>query len=236
MKITAVVLAYHEKRKTQLPIILRALNNGSVRPDNMIVFCNGSTPLPMECEPHITIINSSHNYGCVARYAVALLSDSDCYFFQDDDLVVERDTLKVFTDYYQHLPGSILGFYGRQLIRDSDKPYTEGYFVSGMLCEADVVYRVQFCSREQILGAHALRTKLDHSFFRTDDLLLCLANRGTGAMNYVVPMVVGSGIKNFDEEGVGLSHEQEHYRTRDRVAKQLLDLVPSKQCFVEVPA
>lgn len=236
MKITAVVLAHHEKRKKQLPIILRALNNGSVRPDNMIVFCNGTEPLPMESEPHIIIINSNHNFGCIARYAVALLTDSDMYFFQDDDLVVERDTLKVFCDYYQHLPGAVLGFFGRLLIRGSETPYTQGHFVSGFLSEADVVYRIQFCSRQQLLQAHELRTKLDHSFFRTDDLLLCLANRGTGAMNYVVPAMTGAAIKNFDEEGVGLSHEEEHYKIRDRVARQLLGLVPSPQCFIEAPA
>jgi len=200
---------------------VRALLSGSVKPERVIVFCNGTEPLPVDSDTNVAIINSNQNFGPVARFAVALLSDSNTFFFQDDDLVVQHDTLKMFDYYHDALPNAVLGMKGQLLEQDAEEEMQ-------FLCEVDIVSRLFFCTREHLLQAHRLRTQLDHSWYRTDDLLLCMANRIAGNWNYVVPRVEQNEFLHLDEEGQGRRHEDGHKQVRAKMAMRLLELMQPK--------
>lgn len=206
---TTIILTYYLNRRKYLPGILEALKSSTVKSD--VVIFNQGEYLP-EIEG-VTVINSGRNYGCSVRHALALCMEDDCFFFQDDDLMVKPDTIELLRG--QLGAENVVGVDGCVL---TDGFYTTAIAVSGMDGDVSIVTgRVHLCRKKALINAFILRERLGLKIFREDDILLSLANRDN--------KVVKAGITNLDEEGIGLSHEPAHYNERDKICKEIYEAI-----------
>ena len=86
------------------------------KPEAIYVFNNN---------PKITVnfpgcinINSQENFRCIMRHAVALGKyQIDYWLFIDDDVVMKPGAIANFVSYTKKYPDSILGYYGRNVIK-----------------------------------------------------------------------------------------------------------------------
>lgn len=207
---TAIILTYYIQRRKHLPMIIAALKNNMVS-CTIIVFNQGKIPLdPIE---GVTVINSEMNFGCSVRHSLALCIEDDCFFFQDDDLMVLPNTIEKMQAYLT--PDNVVGVDGCIL---TDGSYTTAIPVRDETRGVSIVTgRVHLCKKKALVNAFELRERLGLKIFREDDIVLSLANRDN--------MVVKAGIVNFDEAGIGLSHEPAHYTERDKICRAIYETI-----------
>lgn len=192
-------------------MVIDALKKSVVNTD-IIVFNQGDCPCDRD---DVTVINSSRNFGCSIRHALALAIDDDCFFFQDDDLLVRPDTIGELQKYVRE--SNVVGIRGSIL---TDDLYTTATIINKTSSVDIVVGMAHMCRKQAIINAFQLRDKLGLKIFREDDILLSLANSG----NYVV----GTPIDLLPEHGIGLSHQPQHYPERDLVCKKIYNYLHGK--------
>lgn len=208
---TTIILTYYKERVKYLGAIIEALRKSKVETD-IVVFNQGE---PIGNIEGVTVINSGRNFGCSVRHALALCIDDDLFFFQDDDLLVSPDTIDTLMKFSNK--ENVVGVDGCIL---TDGGYTSAIPVCNptQVSYVDIVTgRVHLCSKSAIVRAFKLRVKLGLKIFRDDDILLSLANKNN--------MIIDCGITNLDEEGIGLSHEPQHYYERDLTCKTIYEKI-----------
>ena len=203
---TSIILTYYSQRTKYLDDIIKSLRKSTVETD-IIVFNQGAI---INERTDITVINSSVNFGCSIRHALALAINDDCFFFQDDDLLVMPDTISELQKYVRD--SNVVGVMGSTL--------TDGYYTTSIngtkTSSVDIVVgRVHMCRKQAIINAFQLRDKLKLKIFREDDILLSLANSG----NYMV----STPIISLPEDGIGLSYDEYHYKERNFICKLIYD-------------
>lgn len=206
---TTIILTYYENRRKYLGLIVDALRGSTVKTD-IIVFNQGRFFPDID---GVTVINSGRNFGCQVRHALALCIEDDCFFFQDDDLMVLPNTIEKMQAYLT--PDNVAGVDGCIL---TDGSYTTAIPVRDETRGVSIVTgRVHLCKKKALVNAFELRERLGLKIFREDDIVLSLANRDN--------MVVKAGIVNFDEAGIGLSHEPAHYTERDKICRAIYETI-----------
>ena len=204
---TTIILTYYKERVKYLRAIIEALRKSKTVTD-IIVFNQGEA---IEKIDGVTVINSGRNFGCSVRHALALCIDDDLFFFQDDDLLVAPTTIATLLKFWN----------GKNVVGTDGCILTDGRYTSAIPVQnpkqvsyVDIVTgRVHLCAKNSIVRAFKMRGKLGLKIFRDDDILLSLANKGN--------MVIDCGITNLNEEGVGLSHEPQHYIERDLTCRRI---------------
>lgn len=224
MNITAILLHYYQERTMQVRRIVQDLRLGSIGPDNIIVFNNNPEVRLVPFGKEI-VINSSHNFRWLIRYALGLVTESDCCLFLDDDVTVTGGTLEYLLDYHQVRPEAILGFFGKNLGEDADHPYTTGEEVRNVKGprRADIVFgRIQFCKTGKLVNAFRLKDMvpdLATNGVISDDILLSLSNLILdGQDNVIVP----PEILELSEMGVGSHYTKDHYYIRDETCRKII--------------
>ena len=227
---TVIIQNYYEERQKYWPQIFQAIHESSVQPEEVIIwdnmgaseefdpsldsFCVALRASPIKYDPkNLTIMSSSRN-TLLGRYAAALIAKTPYVFFQDNDLLVNPDTIKTLLD---AITGEcqIVGPSGLTLLRKSATPYTHGLWATGGVCDV-ILGRCFACHRRALWpGIELVFDGIDPG--RADDILFNLA-----ALE--MPRVVPAAYTNLDEQGVGLSHEPEHFAERDAMARKLLDM------------
>ena len=125
MKICAIVLSW--KREKNIPFVVEGLKKQSFI-DDILIFHN--SPASKKIPDCINIV-SELNLGCMVRHSIADLLDYDYFVFSDDDFCLRGDLTKVILPYINsHGSESVLGFFGRELAKDSAEPYTSGKSVT----------------------------------------------------------------------------------------------------------
>lgn len=210
---TAIILTYYANRRKYLPMIIECLQAN--HPDQIIVFNQGE---PFEDIPGVTVINSGKNFGCSVRHALALSIEDDHFFFQDDDLLIGKDTISALL---AHSTGdNVVGIEGCKL---TDGWYTTATPVRNCTAPVDIVTgRVHLCGKEALIRAFYVREWLKLKIWREDDILLSLANSG----NMVVKC---APVANLDEEGIGLSHEARHYSDRNEICHRIYEALKGRK-------
>jgi hypothetical protein len=194
-------------------MIIRALQESTVKTD-IIIFNQGERLDPIE---GVTVINSERNFGCSVRHALALCIEDDIFLFHDDDLMVLQDTIEKMEQFLTEK--NVVGISGCTL---TDGKYTTAIPVCGVNSPVDIVTgRLHLCTKKPIIKAFRLRDKLRLKIWREDDILLSLATTGN--------VVANAYIENFDEEGIGLSHEPQHYPDRDLICKTIYEAITQKE-------
>lgn len=224
--ISVIVLNYYPERSSNVTRLIKDLDGGTVKPDRLIVWNNDPKT---KVEPHLdyqVCINSSHNFNCVVRHSIGLLSGTKYCLFIDDDITVKPDTLESLLKYSKLFPDAILGAWGKNIGKDIDAPYTSGEDIKYVKVPTRVdivVGRLQFFKRSKLVHAHQITTKLDMNIngMIQDDIVLSMGNIYLGcAENFVLPDI----ITELSEEGVGLHHKRKtHYKDRDKTINKIIN-------------
>lgn len=110
-KITAILLSW--KRTRNIPRIIEALSR-SPRIGEILLWNNN--PKAKLHYPRVVTINSPKNFLCFARYCLVPLAANDIIWFQDDDVLVEKDQLEAVYSAYMSDPSRIYGTVGRNIV------------------------------------------------------------------------------------------------------------------------
>ncbi len=222
MKITTVLLSY--KRIKNLDNIIDSIKNSSVKTKLIIINNNPDINLDMD---NIDVINMGKNYGCMARQSIALLSQSSHCLFFDDDLMLERETIKNLSNWAKKLPDAIIGYFGIKLNReDKNTPYLTGKKIftedinKPQLVDI-VLGRIHFCQKKKVIESFKLLIQTPNIDRIEDDIFLSMSNNFNGFKNYVVPKIQDGGYVNLPEGDVAISRQPGHINKRDFTIKQI---------------
>lgn len=227
--ITAVFCSYWRERSRHAQLIVKALLGGSVVPDKIIIFNNNNTldlTVLAEKYPQVQVIQSTENYGHRARFIAAMLQPSDYYFFIDDDMLPNTQTIENYMKYAH--PDCCLTHLGRKL--SPEGTYNRGGY---MLRSSEVTELTPsalvigvgsiFCSFNALARMveleMTLRTKTVYNDGREADIILGMANKSA-----VVPTDKNSELKQLGQKGVGMFLQEGHNVMRNTITKVIYDL------------
>lgn len=109
------------RRSKHFPEQLRAVQNQSVSPKEILVWENGEEEIPPDLREFVTLTRASKNFGVWARFAYALNAMSEFVCVIDDDTIPGRDWIKNCLRTMEVTPG-LLGTRG--LIFESTNNYS----------------------------------------------------------------------------------------------------------------
>ena len=234
MTISAVLLAHFPERKDHIERIVKDLQAGTRKPDEIIVFVD-NPEFDLSGLEGVRLIKSDTSFPVTARLHAASFASSSHVFLMDCDQTVEKETLEHMEEYAIQKPYSVLGFEGSRL-KDTNNPYTDGITINkgDELVLADMIIRSWFCAKPIIaLGIymHELnRQELGDKY--NDDILICLSNRIMSKhSNWVIPHIEGKGLKELGDGGVGQSRTSGHYPARNQNCRFLIDTYQKQYDF-----
>jgi len=224
MKITAVLLHYYRERTENIAKIVENLRNGSRSPDKIIIF-NNNPEMVYPSSKGLTVINSSENYGGRGRYPIAFLEPSDYYYFLDDDVTPNKNTLANFLKYAKD--NCCYGYWGKILNPKVDNIYVVGneFFSTHITKPQEVdllvgegTFLVSHLALRRMLNTEKILLREEYKFGREEDLILSMSNR---------PFVIPANVSNYEHHsplnkgGVAYCKQPGHWELRDRMAKRL---------------
>jgi hypothetical protein len=109
------------RRSKHFPAQLKAIQEQSVRPREILVWENGEEGVPEDLREFVTVARASRNFGVWARFAYALNATSEFICVMDDDTIPGKDWLKNCLTTFAQTPG-LLGTRG--LTFESAKNYS----------------------------------------------------------------------------------------------------------------
>lgn len=214
--ITAVLVAYWKEREKNIPKIIESLNEGSVKPDKILIFSNNrNLAIPDE---RSYVIQSGHNFGHRARFIAALLYPSDYYYFIDDDMSPKPETLSNFMKYASD--DCCLTYFGRRKdvherfrssIIDIPKVVDWAEGVGSIFCSFQAL--VKSLELEILLRKH----KVDYE--READIVLSMAN-----ITRVIPSDKNSELVDIGQRGVGMYKQENHVWKRKQLVDKIYEL------------
>lgn len=207
---TAIVQHYYPERREYLDDIIASIREAS--PSEIIIWDNSTTLHAPELGA--TVIRSSRN-TLLGRYAAALVAETDIVYIQDDDLVVEPETIRCLVETAAEARDAIHGISGCNLSKDyPETPYSKARWVNQGSVDV-VMGRAFACSRSALSAG---LSKILHEGVvpgRSDDIWFSMQTRA-----FVIP---NATFTNLDERGIGLSHDPQHLSERDAMARRLLE-------------
>ncbi len=192
-----VIGHYYPERTGNLDRIVDGLNVADIKP---VIWNNSGRTLQLtgSCE----IINCPNN-PIHGRYLVALIyPEFEVFIFQDDDLVLGKDTIDRLVRAAAEDPEYFHGVEGNSLDRTGPKPYSAGgRDRSSETTETHMVIRAYACHR------------LTHGIHpgRSETILF------TGGKSRLVR---DTSWEDLPENGVGLWHQEGHEAEIDEFIKQ----------------
>lgn len=228
MTVAAIILSY--KRTPNIPVIIKSLQGGKVKPDEIIVIDNN--PKSNLQVQDVTLIRCSRNFGCLIRHAIAQVTGATHCLFIDDDLRVNPNTLHNFMRYHQRFPEAILGYFGMIVDYQATKAYYGGRRINrkGLLkpVAVDVVLgRIHFCRVDKLAQAFTVFNMIPDyppPGSGVDDILLSMANRLHRHKNYVIPAGPQAGVRELPTFGTSLHGRKNHRSLRNHATQLLLEL------------
>lgn len=215
--ISVVIPHYYAAREPNLSTIVGALMGGTVKPCEVLVWCNESLSAPLR---GASAIVSHRNVGSQARFLAALAAVGEYVVFLDNDVCPEQKTLENLLRWAQ--PSVICTLEGRAYSAASYRACPKLY---GR--QVKEPQRVELSlGRGEIVWRLALPRLLQHFPFGPDtvmdDMWFSAAAALEGIPIHVVPAIQGeSSLVNLPEFGVGLSLRKEFYPERDAALRQI---------------
>lgn len=99
------------RRSKHFPAQLKAIQEQSVRPREILVWENGEEGVPEDLRNFVTVARASRNFGVWARFSYALNATSEFICVIDDDTIPGKDWLKNCLTTFAQTPG-LLGTRG----------------------------------------------------------------------------------------------------------------------------
>jgi hypothetical protein len=222
MKVGVFLLNY--KRPDTTPGVVKSVLNQTVNPDIILIWNNNSeTTINF---PKCININSQENFRCLIRHSVALSKyDIDYWLFIDDDVQIKPKTIENFINYSKKYPNSILGYYGRNIIKPP-RYYSLSIsnWFTGTEKEVDLIMgMIHFCHRDKLTNSFLLKKLIPDLEMTEDDIILSLSNKFIdNQKNYIIPYDNQSGPIPLKSIHGGLSHQGGHFERRVNAVKKIL--------------
>jgi hypothetical protein len=153
------------RRSIHFPAQLKAIQEQSIRPREILVWENGEESIPENLRESVTVARASRNFGVWARFAYALNATSEFICVIDDDTIPGRDWLKNCLTTFAKTPG-LLGTRG--LTFESANNYSINresgvYAANEQTAQVDIVGHSWFFRREWLAAYWAeYSTKFDN--------------------------------------------------------------------------
>ncbi len=215
--ISVVIPHYYARREPNLRLIVDALQAGTVRPREILIWAN--EPVLQELRG-VSIIAAHRNVGAQARFLAALAALGQWIVFLDNDVSPESRTLETLLDWAQ--ADQIHTLEGRLC---SGGGYREAPKIYGHSIAAPV--RVQLSlGRGEIVWRRALPRLLQHFPFDAglvmDDLWFSAAAARQKVPIFVMPAAKGeSSLRELPMYGEGLCLRREYYAERDAALSEV---------------
>ena len=206
---TAVVLHYYDSRKKYLKRILETLQRAE--PQEIILWDNSGQNWDAGSLPGATVITSERNTIMYGLYMAALLAKTDIVYTQGDDLVMQPEDVKKLVIAAKLYKGSICGPCGVNVDISAPEPYNTRRPVLKGPCDI-MVGRVTAFHKSAIMPGLAWSIETGTDLGRCDDIIMSMVGRGQAVR---VP------FESLDEEGIGLSHEPDHFPERNAMVRRL---------------
>jgi hypothetical protein len=225
--LTAILPHYFAERLVSLRIACEALLTGTLVPDEILIWNNdqpfgqGRERLGMDrliAEGTVQVIQSPRNIGPHGRFLAALMARGDLIWFQDNDVMVERQTLDhVCARYANDIDEVVESLEGRRLT-------AEGGYRSSLWFrpEAEEQGVDLTLGRGELVSRGTLRRALQQFDWDCpmDDLAFSYALRRLRIPIWIPPAVPEAGLRNLPEGGVGARFSPNHYPERDTFCRQ----------------
>jgi len=246
---SVTVLLLNWQRPENIGPILDCLAQQTVKP-KIVLWNNGDpinvssehgTPMPLERHPLMSlVVQSMSNLGCMPRWWLASLADTDFVCSLDDDLVLADE--RVLEDAIEAqrtlCPDGIVGFFGWEAMPGKD--YLGAKHINGSIEDRRVdvikgrfmVFQTRLLQR--VLLVHPALTLPSPGgggqgrgmdlLRRCDDIYLsfCIALGERG--RHLIPGVLGKRWKEIGrQDGRGLALQPGHYQERDRMASLMMN-------------
>lgn len=229
--VTAVIPHWYEERTPALRSAVDALRNGTIIPDEILIWDNTNRLGQTFTHSPVSIIASPKNIGPKARFLAALMAETDYVFFQDNDMVVETETIANLVSYAEaEGEGAIFTLEGRRA--DPSKPYRHwpkvyGHGLTGSVYVAISLGRGELVRRDRLPQILKYFPWEPTTMF--DDLHFSWAVRQAAywaVPQAAYPIIVVPSVKGVSDlrdlhTGVGLCTEPGYYERRDQVAQSL---------------
>lgn len=220
--VSVIIPHYYKERERNLLQITDALYRGTVRPDEIIIWNNDSPFDPMFIQGMmVDVIQSHRNVGCQGRFIAALTARSDYVIFQDNDVMVQQNTIENLLRWSYF--GGVITLDGRTVSPG------EGYkksvlYTTGPEMKAPIKVDMSLGHMEMV-GRKLLYSILSNFPFdettEMEDLYFSAACKLLGVPIHVVPSNHGAGLVALSMGGVGSCLTDGHYDKRDAICKEI---------------
>lgn len=186
------------RRSRHFSAQLKAIQEQSVRPREILVWENGEEEVPEDLREFVTVARASRNFGVWARFAYALNATSEFICVIDDDTIPGKEWLKNCLSTFAQTPG-LLGTRG--LTFESANNYSINresgvYAANEWTTQVDIVGHSWFFPREWLAAYWAeYSTKFDNPL-AGEDIHFSYAIQ----KHYSLPTLVPPHRKSHPEE------------------------------------
>jgi len=243
------VLLLNWQRAENIGVILACLGGQTVRP-KIVLWNNGDpinvssehgTPMLLERHPLMSlVVQSTRNLGCMPRWWLASLADTEFVCSLDDDLVLADE--RVLEDAIEAqrtlCPDGIVGFFGWEAMPGKD--YLGAKHINGSPEDRRVdvikgrfmVFQTRLLQR--VLLVHPALTLPSPGgggqgrgmdlLRRCDDIYLSFCIAQGERRRHLIPAVLGKRWKELGhQDGRGLALQAGHYQERDRMVNLMMN-------------
>ncbi len=219
--VSVVIPHYYEVRKDYIGQIAEALNNGSVKPLEILVWNDGLTPFS-NLPSNVFVLTPHRAIGSKARYLAGLCAQGDYILFHDNDMMVEPRTLEGFLEYARE--DTILSLEGRQVLNEfhgcmSNKNRLNGRTIS-VPTAVDIPHSEISLSHRRLANRLVGAMALTEPSCEMDDIEYAAAAKHAGISRFVIPFDPGAGFIRLSEKGVGMWKNPGFYEERDRLVRE----------------
>jgi hypothetical protein len=227
--VSVVIPHYYPEREPNLWKIVDAFNTGTIRPLEILIWCN--SPLKnraLRLQTGVQLFLSPRNVGAQGRFLAALAARGEFVFFLDNDVAPQVKTLENILEWQKVVArnsvlSSILTLEGR--IALYNKPYSSwpkkyGHgLVEAMQVELSLGRGELVCRKDL---PHILSDFPFDPSTVMDDLWFSAGAMRIGRQIWVVPCKKGeSALTDLPMYGTGLCMEPAFYAERDLAIKQI---------------
>ena len=219
--VTVVIPHYYEQRRVRnLPILIDALNTGTVRPLEILIWNDARVPLGPFPNTHVILPHRA--VGSKARYLAAMCAQGEYILFHDNDVCVEPKTIDTFLRYITE--DTILSPAGRQVKDEfhgpmSDFNRVEGHVIT-KLTPVDIPHAKLSMSHRKVVNRLLGDLPFTDPDFEMDDVMYAAVAKHRGVGCFVYPWLPGEGYVLLSECGVGMWRDANFYKDRDKLVRE----------------
>ena len=218
--VTVVIPHYYDVRKEYIGKIAHALNSGTVRPLEILVWNDGLTPFS-NLPNNVFVLTPHRPIGSKARYLAGMCAQGDYILFHDNDMMVEPRTLEGMLRFASE--DAILSLEGRQVKDEFHGPMSNFNRLNGSTItvptDVDIPHSEISLSHRRTANRLLGHIPFTEPSCEMDDIWYAAVAKHCGVARVVVPFIPGAGFIRLSEKGVGMWKDPNFYKDRDALVR-----------------